>query len=70
VLCWLAAQLGVSEPPLASQSPLKPGTAASRDAVARFRASKRCCNARLRASGFQFRYPSYREGYATLLHSA
>jgi len=70
VLCWLAAQLGVSEPPLASRSPLKPGAAASRDAVARFRASKRCCNARLRASGFQFRYPSYREGYATLLRSA
>jgi hypothetical protein len=33
------------------------------------RASKRCRNARLRASGFQFRYPSYRDGYAALLNS-
>ena len=66
VLSWLARQLGVPEPPLASQSPLKPG-AGERDSAMRLRASKRCRNARLRASGFEFRYPSYREGYAALL---
>ncbi|MBK8184081.1 MAG: SDR family oxidoreductase [Candidatus Competibacteraceae bacterium] len=70
VLCWLAAQLGAPEPPLASQSPLKPGADARGNAMPRLRASKRCRNARLRASGFQFRYPSYREGYAALLAGA
>jgi hypothetical protein len=31
------------------------------------RASKRCRNPGLRASGFEFRYPGYRDGYAALL---
>ncbi len=30
-------------------------------------ANKRCSNRRLRASGYRFRYPSYREGYAAVL---
>jgi hypothetical protein len=29
--------------------------------------SKRCRNARLVASGYAFRYPSYRDGYAAVL---
>lgn len=66
VLCWLATQLGVPNPPVAPLVPLKPG-ATRHETAARLRASKRCRNARLRASGFQFRYPSYREGYQTLL---
>lgn len=70
VLRWLAAQLGVPEPPLALQSPQKPGAEAGGNAALRLRASKRCRNARLRASGFQFRYPSYRDGYAALLRAA
>ena len=70
VLCWLAVQLGVPEPPLVPQSPPKPGAEASGNAALRLRASKRCRNARLRASGFEFRYPTYREGYATLLRAA
>ena len=69
VLGWLARQLGVAGPPVADRSPLKPG-AAERDSAMRLRASKRCRNARLRASGFEFRYPSYREGYAALLAEA
>ncbi len=67
VLSWLALQLGVPEPPLAVQPPLKPGAAASADPALRMRASKRCRNHRLRASGFDFRYPGYRDGYAALL---
>ncbi|HAS51203.1 MAG TPA: NAD(P)-dependent oxidoreductase [Gammaproteobacteria bacterium] len=67
VLNGLADQLGVPRPPVVEQSPLKPGAETRRDPATRMRASKRCCNARLRASGFQFRYPSYREGYAELL---
>ena len=70
VLCWLATRLGVPEPPLAPRSPLKPGAEAGGNAASRLRASKRCRNARLRASGFQFLYPSYREGYAALLGDA
>ncbi len=66
VLSWLATRLGVPEPPLAARAPLKPGAGAG-DPVLRMRASKRCRNARLRASGFQFRYPGYRDGYAALL---
>jgi len=68
ILSWLAAQLDAPEPPLAANLPLKPGAAAG-DPALRMRASKRCRNARLRASGFQFRYPSYRDGYAALLNS-
>ncbi|MBL8250670.1 MAG: SDR family oxidoreductase [Candidatus Competibacter sp.] len=69
VLSWLARQLGLPEPPPAAKAPLKPG-ASERDSALRQRASKRCRNARLRASGFVFRYPSYREGYAALLAEA
>ncbi|MDG4595588.1 MAG: SDR family oxidoreductase [Candidatus Contendobacter sp.] len=69
VLSWLATQLGVPEPPLAAHPPLKPGAGIG-DPALRMRASKRCRNARLRASGFQFRYPSYRDGYAALLRLA
>jgi nucleoside-diphosphate-sugar epimerase len=66
VLSWLATQLGLPEPPLAADAALKPG-AGTGDSASRMRASKRCRNARLRASGFQFRYPGYRDGYAALL---
>ena len=67
VLGWLAGQLGVPEPPLATQPAFKPGAETRRDSVSRMRASKRCSNARLRASGFKFRYPGYREGYGAIL---
>lgn len=29
--------------------------------------NKRCSNARLRASGYRLRYPTYREGYGALI---
>ena len=54
VMAWLARQLKV-EATETIQSPL------------RRRASKRCSNARLLESGYQFRYPSFREGYAQVL---
>jgi len=60
VMGWLAKQLGVSEPAV---------TAASGKTEARMRANKRCRNTRLLASGFRFRYPSYKEGYKALLKS-
>ncbi len=58
VLRWLAGRLGVPGPTVV-------GAAVASEAM--LRANKRCRNARLRASGFQFRYPGYREGYAALL---
>ncbi|MBB3662594.1 nucleoside-diphosphate-sugar epimerase [Prauserella sediminis] len=50
VLRFIAAELGVAEPPVIDeQSARGPG--------------KRCDGRRLRASGFTFAYPTYREGY-------
>lgn len=57
VLTFLAVELGAPLPRLAES----PG------ADDRERGSKRCSNALLKASGFRFRYPTYREGYGELL---
>ena len=54
VMMWLATQLKV-EASETMQSPL------------RRRASKRCDNQRIVSTGYQFRFPSYREGYAQVL---
>jgi nucleoside-diphosphate-sugar epimerase len=57
VLRWLAARLGVAEPPVLAN----PAPPAER------RGNKRCRNARLVASGFACAYPTFREGYAALI---
>lgn len=54
VMAWLAQQLKV-ESTETMQSPL------------RRRTSKRCDNSRIRETGYEFRYPSYKEGYAQVL---
>ncbi|WP_163578017.1 SDR family oxidoreductase [Halomonas faecis] len=54
VMRWMAQQLKV-EPTEVIQAPL------------RKRASKRCDNTRLRQSGYEFRYPDYRAGYAQVM---
>ncbi len=54
VMAWLALQLKV-EPTEVIQAPL------------RKRASKRCDNTRLRETGYVFRFPSYRDGYAQVM---
>ena len=56
VLEWLAARLDAPAP-----RRLRGEEAASQGS------GKRCSNARLRAIGYRFRYPSYREGYAAVL---
>jgi nucleoside-diphosphate-sugar epimerase len=56
VQSWLAGALGTPVP----------RRAAAGDAPAR-RGNKRCRNARLRASGYRFRHPTFREGYRSLL---
>lgn len=59
VLRWLAAKLGVAQPRLEGPE---------EDAESRiFRSNKRCNNARLVASGYAFRYPTFREGFAALI---
>ena len=58
VLAWIAARLGLPTPP-------------ETEAPARARGSeRRYRNARLRAAGYRFTYPTYREGYAALLRDA
>ena len=32
------------------------------------RSSKRCANTRLHSSGYRFHYPTFREGYAAIIH--
>lgn len=58
VIHWVADRLGVPGPPLSAQQ---------EGARKRSSGSKRCSNARLRASGFEFLYPDYQHGYAALL---
>lgn len=61
VLRWIAARLG-APPPAVRAAPAVP--------PARPRTNKRCCSAKLVASGFRFRYPTWRDGYALLLASS
>ena len=56
VMEWLAARLDAPAP-----RRVRHGEPAAQGA------GKRCSNARLRASGYRFRYPTYREGYAAVL---
>ena len=58
VLWWLADRLGAPPPRV---------EAAWGADTRRQRTNKRCRNAKLVASGYVFRYPTYREGYAALL---
>ncbi|MFP4173122.1 MAG: SDR family oxidoreductase [Candidatus Hydrogenedentota bacterium] len=57
ILRWTAHRLGLPDPP------------ASPDASSGGRrgSNKRCSNARLLASGYRFRYPTFRDGYEALI---
>jgi nucleoside-diphosphate-sugar epimerase len=57
VIGFLAQLLGVPAPAPGSASSSAPGRGGH----------KRCRNARLRATGYQLHYPSYREGYTAML---
>ncbi len=59
LLAWLAERLGVEPPPYADE-------AQTRGRPVR---NRRCSNARLRAAGYTFQYPSPRQGYADLIRS-
>jgi nucleoside-diphosphate-sugar epimerase len=58
VLLWLAGVLGAPQPrAVRARDPELPA----------MRGNKRCRNDRLLASGYRFRYPTYREGYRAVL---
>ena len=72
VLEWLAARLGAPAPRrvgagLDAASGPGSGTQSDPGTGATQASGKRCSNARLRASGYRFRYPTFREGYAAVL---
>ena len=56
VLDWLAARLGAPPPKRIAASDSTAGGS-----------GKRCSNARLRGTGYRFRYPTFRDGYAAVL---
>jgi nucleoside-diphosphate-sugar epimerase len=58
---WLAKELGVDAPAKEEE-----GAQGNRR---RSTGSKRCSNRRIRESGYSFRYPTYREGYAELIRA-
>lgn len=54
VLRFLAQELGLAEPPVGDAGPARGG-------------NKRCRNELLRSTGFEFAFPSFREGYRDIL---
>lgn len=60
ILDWIAARLGLPPPPVGADAP---------DVLQRG-GNKRISSARLRAEGFAFRHPTYREGFGAILATA
>lgn len=60
LLRWIAEQLGMPEPPMLEENP-EEARPSERGGNRRYR------NALLRASGYSFKYPTFREGYGELL---
>ncbi len=61
---WLAKELGVAPPSAPAGQEDGGATPPPRDRAV---GSKRCSNARARAAGYDFLYPTYREGYGVLI---
>jgi nucleoside-diphosphate-sugar epimerase len=60
---WLAEECGVDAPPTRTTEERLADPDLSAAARRRIETSKRCSNDRLRALGYGFAYPTYREGY-------
>ncbi|UIP01165.1 NAD(P)H-binding protein [Halobaculum sp. CBA1158] len=60
---WLAAECGVARPEKQTTEERVAAGDLSAAAERRLRTSKRCSNRKLRDLGYEFRYPTYREGY-------
>ena len=71
VLCFLAAELGLPRPPSSAGAVSKNGGdrggASKAGAEPARGGNKRCSNALLRSTGFEFLCPSFREGYRDIL---
>ena len=70
VLRFLAAELGLPQPPSGAADGTAGGGSAgggSAGGEPSRGGNKRCSNALLRSTGFEFRYPSFREGYRDIL---
>ncbi|MFW6382503.1 MAG: SDR family oxidoreductase [Haloferacaceae archaeon] len=60
---WLAAECGVEEPPKRTKEERLEAGELSEAARRRILTSKRCRNDKLRGLGYEFEYPTFREGY-------
>jgi nucleoside-diphosphate-sugar epimerase len=60
---WLADRCGVARPPKQTVAERLSADDLSEGAKTRIRANKRCSNDRLRSLGYEFAYPTVREGY-------
>jgi nucleoside-diphosphate-sugar epimerase len=70
VLGFLAAELGLPQPPTEADSGTGSGSTSGskpRGGEPSRGGNKRCSNALLRSTGLEFRYPSFREGYRAIL---
>lgn len=66
---WLADECDVERPPKRTRAERLDEDRLSRAARRRILTSKRCSNARLRRLGYEFRYPTYREGYRAAIEA-
>ncbi|WP_144799887.1 NAD-dependent epimerase/dehydratase family protein [Halorubrum depositum] len=66
---WLADECGVPRPEKRSKAERIAAGDLSAAAERRIRTSKRCSNDRLRALGYEFAYPTFREGYRDAVRS-
>jgi nucleoside-diphosphate-sugar epimerase len=66
---WLAAECGVPEPPKRTKAERLADDSLSAAAVRRIETSKRCSNDRLREWGYDFAFPTYREGYRAAIEA-
>jgi nucleoside-diphosphate-sugar epimerase len=60
---WLADECGVDSPPKRTKAERLDDEGLSEAARRRILTSKRCSNDRVRKLGYNFQYPTYREGY-------
>jgi nucleoside-diphosphate-sugar epimerase len=67
VLRWLAAQLGVPAPRVGPPPRADRRRPRGPPRPQRRAGNRRCRNAKLASSGYEFQYPTYREGYAAIL---
>ena len=66
---WLAEECGVERPPKRTKAERLEAGELSDAAERRVLTSKRCSNDHLRALGYEFRYPTFREGYRAAIEA-